>query len=287
MGILFFAKQRFPHVHKHYIARAMPLLYNQTMNEKQIAQLEATLEQLVEGAFTNLFRKRVSAHDIAMKLARSMENALRYSQDDVRPLAPDNYAIYLHPDMQIQLERNRPNIANALEQHIVELVSQLGYRLSMNPIVRLLGDAKLDAGEVDVVASHSQDAGGGTQAMQPIPIEAKENKPQKPQLIINGERTIELLDPVLNIGRSDDNHIVLDDSTCSRHHIQLRLRFGVYHLFDVNSRSGTYVNNVRITEHRLQTGDVISIGNTRLIYVTEDSQGGASPGTTQILKPVD
>lgn len=257
------------------------------MNEKHLAQLEATLEELVEGAFTNLFRKRVTAHDIAMKLARSMENSLRYSPDgDARPFAPDTYAIYLHPTMQQQITANRPNLSQTLAEHLLDLVSKAGYRLNSNPFVQILGDAKLDTGDVEVAATYSQSAEGGTQAMQVIPMEANNPKPKNPQLIINGERRIELKEPILNIGRSDDNHIVLDDATCSRHHIQLRLRFGVYTLFDVNSRSGTYVNNVRVTEHRLQTGDVIFIGSTRLIYMTEDEHSGKNT-TTQTLNPVD
>lgn len=257
------------------------------MNEKHLAQLEATLEELVEGAFANLFRKRVTAHDIAMKLVRSMENSLRYSSDgDSRPFAPDNYAIYLHPTVQQQITANRPNLSQTLAEHLIDLVSKSGYRLSNTPFVQLLGDAKLDSSDVEVAASYSQSAEGGTQAMQVIPIEANTPKPKNPQLIINGERRIELKEPILNIGRSDDNHIVLDDATCSRHHIQLRLRFGVYTLFDVNSRSGTYVNNVRVTEHRLQTGDVIMIGSTRLVYMTEDEHSSRD-STTQTLNPVD
>jgi FHA domain-containing protein len=257
------------------------------MNEKHIAQLEARLEELVESAFTNLFRKTVSAHDIAMKLARSMESNLRYVQDaDSRPIAPDNYAIHLHPDIQNELQRNLPKLAQILHSHIVDLVSQSEYRLSGNPIVSLIANHDIKAGELDIVATHSQEGDNSTQAMQPILIE-QEAKPIKPQLVINGTRTISLIQPLLNIGRGADNHIVLDDTFVSRHHIQLRLRFGMYMLFDVNSRSGTYVNNVLIKEHPLQAGDVIRIGNTQIIYLIEDDKSGMAPSTTQSLDPID
>lgn len=257
------------------------------MNEKHIARLEARLEELVEGAFTNLFRKKVSAHDIAMKLARSMESNLRYARDgDSRPIAPDNYAIHLHSDIQSKLQRTLPNLTETLSSHIIELASQSGYRLSVSPLVKLVSDPKLDMGEVDIVATHSLEGDNSTQAMKPIPVEKKSN-PVNPQLVINGTRTISLTEPVLNIGRSDDNHIVLDDVFASRHHVQLRLRFGVYMLFDVNSHAGTYVNNVRVTEHRLQSGDVIRIGKTQIIYVIEDDKSGNAPHTTQTLDPID
>ncbi len=255
------------------------------MNEKHIAQLEAQLEALVEGTFTNLFRRRVTAHDIAMKLARSMENALRYSRDgDIRPVAPDSYTIQLHPSVEEKLQQKSPQLRQSLAQHIIELVAQSGYRLNAEPIVQLVANPALDKSDVGVEALHTTESENTTQAMQPIPAQQKK-PPAKVQLIVNnGERTIDLSEPVLNIGRADDNHIILDDAYCSRHHVQLRLRFGSYTLFDVSSRSGTTVNNVRVSEHQLQSGDVIKIGATQLIYLI--GNGKNTTGTTQSLDPV-
>jgi hypothetical protein len=257
------------------------------MNEKHISQLEALLEELVEGTFTNLFRKKVNIHDIAMKLARSMENTLRYAQDgDSRPIAPDHYAIHLHSDIQKQLQANLPSLAEILSSHLVDLASQSGYRLSVKPTVKLISNPDVDAGEVEIVATHAMEGDHSTQAMKPIQLE-KRASPINPQLVINGTRIIPLTEPLLNIGRNADNHIVVDDVFVSRHHIQIRLRFGVYTLFDVNSHSGTYVNNVLVREHRLQAGDVIRIGKTQIIYVTEDDKSGNSPTTTQSLDAID
>lgn len=257
------------------------------MNEKYIARLEAQLEELVEGTFTNLFRRRVTAHDIAMKLARSMENSLRYTRDagDARPIAPDSYTIQLHPAIEEKLRKKSPNLLQSLSQHIVELVAQSGYRLNAEPVVQLVGTTVMDKSEVEVEAHHTSEGESPTQAMQPIPAKQKQ-APQNVQLIINnGERTIQLSESLLNIGRADDNDIILDDSYCSRHHIQLRLRFGDYTLFDVSSRSDTTVNNIRVSEHQLQSGDVIKIGETRLIYLTGNDKSNTA-GTTQSLDPV-
>ncbi|MEM9950655.1 MAG: FhaA domain-containing protein [Chloroflexota bacterium] len=255
------------------------------MNEKHIAQFEAQLESLIEGTFTNLFRKRVTAHDIAMKLARSLETQLRYTQDgDSRPIAPDSYSIQLHPSIEQKLREMTPNLTASLSQHIVDLVAQSGYRLNAEPIVQLVGLASLMKTDVEIDATHTTDGQNTTKAMQPI-INTHEASPTNPQLIINnGERIIDLSDPILNIGRSDDNHIILDDPFCSRHHIQLRLRFGTYTLFDVNSRAGTKVNNIPVTEHQLQSGDVIQIGKTQLVYLVSENKSNNS--TTQSLDPV-
>jgi hypothetical protein len=45
------------------------------------------------------------------------------------------------------------------------------------------------------------------------------------------------------------------------------------------------VNDVVIKEHRLQSGDVIHIGNTRLIYVEDDAHGETSSSTAIDLRP--
>ena len=74
---------------------------------------------------------------------------------------------------------------------------------------------------------------------------------------------------VINIGRDSANDVVISDVFVSRRHVQLREHFGVYTLFDVNSRGGTLVNNAVVSEHRLQNGDVIRIGHTDVIYADD------------------
>src|SRR5690554_5878505 len=99
------------------------------MNEQQLARFEARLERLVEGVFTNIFHKSLSAHDIALKLVRGMENDLRQPDegDDKRLLAPDEYTIYVHPDVLKTLNEQRPKLAKMLEQQILELAAQSNY----------------------------------------------------------------------------------------------------------------------------------------------------------------
>ncbi|MDQ7026446.1 MAG: DUF3662 domain-containing protein [Anaerolineae bacterium] len=259
------------------------------MNEKHIAQFEARLEQLVEGAFTNLIRKKISPHDLAMKLARSMEGNLHYAQEsaDNRPIAPDKYTIRVHPETYDELHPSWASLSMALNQQMVELATQSEYRLLESPFIKLIVDKHMGRKDIAVRATHTQATDGNTEAMQPIRLSASKLIPKNPQLIIGGEATIPITEALINIGRSDDNHIMIDDKFVSRHHLQIRLRFGVYTLFDVNSRIGTFVNNVRVTEHQLQTGDVIRIGDTQIIYVTDESQDKNAHGTTQTFKPVD
>lgn len=262
--------------------------YNHLMNDKHLLHFEAQLERLIEGVFSGIFRRRLNAHDIALKLARAMESALRTARDeDNRPIAPDQYTVSLHPDTFKQLTRYRPDMPNQLAQHLIELASQSGYRLIKPPTVRLLAHPGIGVDDTDIHAEHSEETNAGTAAMQPIKLTTDPLRPQNPQLVINGERIVPLDQSIVNIGRGDNNDIVVFDSYVSRHHIQLRLRGGTYMLFDVQSKSGTLVNNVTVTEHRLQPGDVIQIGGTRIVYTTELPPDSLDNSHTDIFNRTD
>ena len=69
-----------------------------------------------------------------------------------------------------------------------------------------------------------------------------------------------------SIGRSRDNHIHLADERASRHHARIDLQQGAFVLRDLDSANGTYVNGQRVQRHRLESGDEIRIGDTRLRF---------------------
>lgn len=48
---------------------------------------------------------------------------------------------------------------------------------------------------------------------------------------------------IFSLGRSDDNDVVLDDTSVSRHHAQLILKDGVWYAKDLGARNGTFVND--------------------------------------------
>lgn len=254
------------------------------MNDQAITRLEAKLEQLIEGAFAQLFSKSIRAQDIALHLSRSMETGLRPASDgDPRPFAPDRYIIRLHPDICDHLLIRQPELPRILAEHVVELVSAAGYRLSDKPTIELIAAPNVEASEVIVDTAHQNGASPSTAIMNRIEI-SETPAPQNPQLIINGKKTVLLLDTIVNIGRSRDNHITLDDPYISRHHAQLRLRFGVYTIFDTGSHGGMLVNDVSVREHRLQPGDVIRLGKTQLVYLEDTPQGD---GQTDVREPLD
>lgn len=248
-------------------------------------RLETQLERLIEGAFTQLFSRTLRPHDLAVQLSRAMENGvIRADDGDVRPVAPDQYTLRLHPDVRHHLLTQQPDLPLILCQHITQLAAFAGYRLLNPPVLHLQGDATLP---VDGIVIHAETARlhQSTAAMQPVPAAQPQTTPHTPtSLIIDGTYTIMLTAPLVTLGRGKANDIILDDPHISRQHAQLRLRAGSYIVFDTHSQSGTFVNEVAVREHTLHSGDVIRIGKTRLVYFQERPAEGTA---TSAMEPVD
>lgn len=255
------------------------------MNDQRIIRLEARLEQLVEGMFAHVFGKRIQAYDIALQLARALEGGVEAAQgSDKRLIAPNQYTIIVNPEVRAHVLHRHPGLSQILSTQITELASSYGYRLLSKPVVYILGDDDLAPGKVYVEASHLREKHETTAIMQPIKIPIKQHQPHNAQIIISGAHPIRLSEGITTIGRSQDNHIVIDDPYASRYHAQIRLRFNHYMIFDADSQSGVYVNDVRIWEHRLQSGDVIRIGTVSMVYM-EDAPTSDNP--TGSIDPVE
>ena len=82
----------------------------------------------------------------------------------------------------------------------------------------------------------------------------------------SGER-IELRDKPLTIGRLSDSDLTLPDHNVSRRHAEVRRSGNGFAVVDLGSTNGTMVNGARISaEHRLQDGDIVSIGSTHVRF---------------------
>lgn len=88
------------------------------------------------------------------------------------------------------------------------------------------------------------------------------------------------LNPITSIGRASTNSVVLDDDYVSGEHALLMLRGQQWWLEDLNSRNGTLLNGVPLTEATVVSpGDVILIGNVQLkVEPTATSQANGETG---------
>ena len=71
----------------------------------------------------------------------------------------------------------------------------------------------------------------------------------------------------VTLGRNPESDVFLDDVTVSRRHAEIRSRDDGFHVHDVQSLNGTYVNGERVEETKLATGDEIQVGKFKLLFI--------------------
>ena len=70
-----------------------------------------------------------------------------------------------------------------------------------------------------------------------------------------------------NVGRAQDNQVVLDDPTVSRHHAWIKSEGEDFLVFDIGSANGTFVNDQPVEEpFRLENGNVVRFGEVELVF---------------------
>jgi two-component system cell cycle response regulator len=85
--------------------------------------------------------------------------------------------------------------------------------------------------------------------------------------VSTGEGVVALPRAGAIIGRDSDCGIVLEDTDVSRRHASIELKGDVYMFRDLGSRNGSLVNDRRVTELPLQSGDRIAIGQVILKFL--------------------
>lgn len=87
--------------------------------------------------------------------------------------------------------------------------------------------------------------------------------------ILNGPwqgKRFRVTEPELIIGRDAECHLRLPDDEASRKHASIEVQPDGIFIRDLSSLNGTWVNNQVVPQARLNDGDVIEIGRTRMRY---------------------
>ncbi|MFH0919488.1 MAG: sigma 54-interacting transcriptional regulator [Fibrobacterota bacterium] len=85
---------------------------------------------------------------------------------------------------------------------------------------------------------------------------------------------------LINIGRSSQCDLVLDDGTVSTLHANILARKDGHQLVDLDSTNGTFLNGSRVEKAALKNGDVIGIGKFQLKY--EEGAAFNKTGVTRL-----
>jgi len=256
---------------------------------KSLTRLESWIEQLVEEPFVRLFAGRLLPHEVARHLVRALEDGERVGADGVLEV-PGRYRIALAPDALAALTRHHPDLESQLAQALQRLAERMHVRLKEVPAILLTADATLALHAVQITpADRTPRNDEQTHEIKPEPPPASLIHEEPPAirayLIIGGERTFDLQEAIVRLGRALDNDLIIEDRRVSRHHAQLRRRYGRYILQDLGSSGGTTVNGFPVREIVLRPGDLISLSGVELIYAEEEPGRREQAGTTQPYPP--
>jgi len=243
-----------------------------------LAKLETRLQTLIEGSVARIFSNNSLRAQLSNQLFAAMRAGIQ-EQADGDLIAPNLYTVTLHPSQASELDRD-PAPLEELASSLQTAAAEAGLVFLSPPVLRVGPDSEMPVQEIAVKAQISIDNLAET---TDLVVEASPNAPLVPEnafLIVNGMRILPLILPVINIGRREDNDLVIDDRRISRVHAQLRAIKSHYVIFDLDSLGGTYVNEHQIQQCILYPGDVISLAGVPLVFGQEESQLGGTQKLT-------
>ena len=88
---------------------------------------------------------------------------------------------------------------------------------------------------------------------------------------------------IIKIGALEDNDVVLEDDTVSRHHCRIIQEDDTYVVLDLNSTNGTHINGVRIREAFLSANVILCVGNTNIRFCPIDEEVPIEPSKAERL----
>jgi len=79
------------------------------------------------------------------------------------------------------------------------------------------------------------------------------------------------------VGRLADNTLQIEDASVSSHHAELFIESGKYHLLDLGSTNGTFVNGEAVTAAILNHGDEVRFGRIETVFSGEEEGAESQP----------
>ncbi|PRX33530.1 uncharacterized protein DUF2662 [Orenia metallireducens] len=220
------------------------------------------------------------------KIVIDMENRLRKGTEG--DYVPNDYKVIIPLEDKNELNNLNTETENKLKKVILEEIAKKGLKLrgelklaftlstKVEENLMVIGEFSLDEFNLE----NTED--GGTKIFK-VPEEnsnnlAKINHTVKVRPLSQRECYLRLLDNGVelkrfeinsietNIGRQENNEVVLVDHKVSRVHAQIIKKGHYYLINDLNSTNGVFVNNQLIESKRLVDGDKIRLGESELEF---------------------
>jgi Protein of unknown function (DUF3662)/FHA domain len=212
-----------------------------------LQRFERRLERLVEGGFGKAFRSGLQPVEIGRRLVRELD--ARRTLGVRGTVVPNHFVVSVSTADLERFEGFHEALVTELSDTVRESARESNYHFVGPVEVTVVADPHAGVGDLDVDATIVEGAVGPPGAL----------------VLPDGGRVALGDDPVV-IGRLPDCTIALSDSQASRHHAEVRRSEKGYEVVDLGSLNGTTVNGVKVQQHTLADGDVISVGETAIRY---------------------
>src|SRR5262245_62546405 len=81
----------------------------------------------------------------------------------------------------------------------------------------------------------------------------------------------------MTIGRDPSNELSIPDDLASRKHCLIKREKDQFKILDLDSRNGTFINDIPTRESPLKQGDRIEIGRSLLLFLVEEEEASPIP----------
>jgi hypothetical protein len=241
--------------------------------------VESKLEGLVEGMFSRAFRARVQPVELARRLAKEMESYKTVSVS--RTYVPNEYIVFLSREDRRQFEGYEPALVEELAAHLLDHAAREGLALLTRPKVTFETDRRLRMGEFGIQPrlvkppeaereEVSQGDLGATMVYSATRAQKAVAPPPEPSavraLLTTDGKTFVLDQARAVVGRSRRCDFVVEDPNISRRHFELERRGPDWYVNDLQSTNGIAVNGRRVSSAKLEPGDEIVAGTSRMRF---------------------
>jgi len=231
--------------------------------------IETRLQTFIEGSTARFLQLGNDQTKLSLQLVNAMETGIQRDEHG-SSIAPNLFTLYVHPYESSSFLENQ-TILDELAELIFLSGTEAGLTFHSPPIIRIKTDPELAQYELNIIPEIRTGQLSKTTTMAVNFDESVERIFPNAFLLVGGDRVYKLTEPVINVGRRVDNHLVIEDNRVSRLHAQLRFINDKYVIFDLGSTSGTFVNNNMIQQHTLETGDVISLAGVPLVFGLDEA----------------
>lgn len=239
----------------------------------------------IESKLKEFFEKdlQIVAHkDPLQNITEEMISVLGKNliQSGGKIFAPNIFRVSIQ-DKKLLKENDLKEWKSYIEEIIKDISRDNSFQLAGPLHIQFFHNPKIDK-DFEISVSNSSIASGKT-----VNLFSNTDSKSDPENIIDGylitadETYHQIGKTIINIGRREDNDLVIDNLRVSRVHAQIRQLNDKHVLFDLDSTSGTKVNGIKVRQHPLKHGDVIEIADVPIIYGNNEDGANTEENKTK------